>query len=412
VRRSISHAARDLKVLGRLAVVPGLIASVIALMVLIFTFLASTDSRPVVSWFRTVVWAGTVAAIALGWFATRVRSGSTLTIGRAALTFPLGVLLLVMWRSRAGEPAIVVVLTAFVPTILAASSWWAWHIARRLHSRFPGCLLRPHATRRLSLPRDARALRALRPALLGGLQVLMALLAAIAFAPLLRQGAIVVSFNHFMPIAFRHFRRLRAVLALRAQEVRLEDRRLPVLLLRSFADDELAMQRTKAFLNHVVGTKLSLEEQIVAQLWEVGPVVAIGQPALEIDPIGAARERIVGPLWQPRVQALIEESALVVVVLGQTEGLFWEYEQLSRRRVSVLAIWTPSDADVLDRWQRFTAAYPPARSIVLEVASELPLLVWFRTHHEPLIVSGQSRDERSYELAFALWRQNRADVRF
>jgi hypothetical protein len=97
---------------------------------------------------------------------------------------------------------------------------------------------------------------------------------------------------------------------------------------------------------------------------------------------------------------------------AHSAGLFWEYEQLSRRRVSVLAIWTPSDADVLDRWQRFTAAYPPARSIVLEVASELPLLVWFRTHHEPLIVSGQSRDERSYELAFALWRQNRADVRF
>jgi hypothetical protein len=169
------------------------------------------------------------------------------------------------------------------------------------------------------------------------------------------------------------------------------------------------MKRTKAFLVNVNTTMLSLEEQIVAQLWEVGPVVAIGQPALETDPIGAARERIVGPLWQPRVQALIEESALVVVVLGQTEGLFWEYEQLSQRRVSVLAILPPCDANVLaDRWQRFTTTYSPARSIVLEVASEVPLLVWFRTDHEPLIVSGQLRDERSYELAFALWRQNRA----
>ena len=104
----------------------------------------------------------------------------------------------------------------------------------------------------------------------------------------------------------------------------------------------------------------SLEEQIVVQLWEVGPVVAIGQPGLETDPIGAARERTVGPLWQPRVQTLIEESGLVVVVLGQTEGLFLEYEQLSRHRVSVLAILPPSGADVLaDRWQRFTAAFRP-----------------------------------------------------
>jgi hypothetical protein len=51
------------------------------------------------------------------------------------------------------------------------------------------------------------------------------------------------------------------------------------------------------------------EEAIVAHLWEVGLVVAIGQPRLETDPIGAAHERIVGPLWQPRVEALIEESA-------------------------------------------------------------------------------------------------------
>jgi hypothetical protein len=261
----------------------------------------------------------------------------------------------------------------------------------------------------LSLPRDARAIRALGPALLGGLDVFMALIMMIALAPLLRQGAVSVGLSIFMPSARQHFRRVRAVLALRAQEVRREDRRLPVLLLRSFADDDLALQRTRAFLVNVTQTKLSLEELIVAQLWEVGPVIAIGQPALEIDPIGAARERIVGPLWQPRVQTLMEESALVVVVLGQSEGLFWEYEQLSRRRVSVLAILTPSDAEVLtERWQRFTTAYPPAQHIVLDVASELPLLVWFPTSHEPLIVSGQPRDERGYELAFALWRQNRA----
>ena len=269
----------------------------------------------------------------------------------------------------------------------------------------------------LAAPRDASIVAATRcarapragPALLGGLQVLLALLAALTLAPLLRQGAVAVSNTYFMPIAFRHFRRVRAVLALRAQEVRLEDPRPPVLLLRSFTDDELAMQRTKAFLVNVTRTKVSLEEQIVAQLWEVGPVVAIGEPGLDLDPIGAAREHIVGPLWQPRVQALIEESALVVLVLGQTEGLFWEYEQLSRHRVSVLVIWPPSATDVLaNRWQRLTAAYPPARSIALEVASELPLLVWFPMDHEPLIVSGQPRDERSYELAFALWRQNRA----
>jgi hypothetical protein len=301
-----------------------------------------------------------------------------------------------------------VALTAIVPAILALSTWWALPIARRLHSGFPEYCARPNAARRLSLPRDARALRALVPALLVGVHVLLTGVTALGLAPLLRQGALVVAINLFMPTAFRHFRRIRAVLALRAQEVRLADPRSPVLLLRSFADDDLVLPRPKIFSGSTTFIQLSLEEQIVAQLWEVGPVVAIGQPALETDPIGAARERIVGPLWQQRVEALMEESELVVVVLGQTEGLLWECEQLSRRRVPVLAILPPGDADILvTRWQRFASAYPAARDTVLDDGSELPLLIWFGVDQEPLILSGQPRDARSYELALALWRQNR-----
>jgi hypothetical protein len=125
---------------------------------------------------------------------------------------------------------------------------------------------------------------------------------------------------------------------------------------------------------------LSLEEQIVTQLWEVGPVIAIGQPGLTLDPIGAAREHIVGPAWQPRVQALVGESHLIVVVLGHTEGLFWEYEQLSQYLDGVLAVIPPGERPVLvERWQRFSSAYPPARRVVPEEQSELPFLVWFST---------------------------------
>jgi hypothetical protein len=407
-----------LKVLQWLSVVSGLTAHIIALMVLVYLLRAITEEPPTSPaadpWFRTVMSTGVGVAICLGWYAIRVRSGSTLTVHRAALTFSLGALLIVIWRSRAGDPALEVVLAALVPTILAASSWWAFRIARRIDSQLPGRRIRPHATRRLSPPRDVRALRAVLPALLGSLMILLALLYSVAAAAL--TGSIpagtMAGFTEFGPRASRHFRRVRALLALRAQEARVTDRRLPVLLLRSFADDELPMSRTKAlpfapqFRQHLKVT-LSLEEQIVQQLWEIGPVIAIGQPGLDVDPIGAPRERIVGTAWQPRVQALIEESALVVVILGQTEGVLWEYQQLSQRTVPVLAILPPSDVGVLiERWQRFSSAYSPAATVVLDQGLEFPLLVWFRAPHAPLVVSGQPRDERNYELAFALWRQH------
>jgi hypothetical protein len=199
------------------------------------------------------------------------------------------------------------------------------------------------------------------PGLLGGLYVLAVLCTAILLAPLLRQGGLAAGVAMFGPAALAQFRRVRAILALRAQEIRLQDQRALILLLRSFADDDFEVQRTIALSSSdAVRPKTTIEEQIVAQLWEAGPVVAIGQPGLNTDPIGAAREHIVGPLWQPRVQTLIEESALVVVVLGKTEGLLWEYEQLARHRVPVLAIWPAGNAsDLLNRWERFTAIYPP-----------------------------------------------------
>src|SRR5262249_20204582 len=124
-------------------------------------------------WFGLLT--GVLVSAALLWFASQMRRGSLLTTRCAAWTFSVGGLLLVGWQSLAGKSPIIVMLIAFVPTILAGSSWWALHIARRVYSRFPEWLSRPHATRRLSLPPDARALRAVVAGLLGGLYVLGAL---------------------------------------------------------------------------------------------------------------------------------------------------------------------------------------------------------------------------------------------
>ena len=206
-----------------------------------------------------------------------------------------------------------VVLTALVPTILAASSWWAFWIARRFDSWLPSRLTPPHATRRLSLPRDARALRAVCPALLGSLMILLALVYSLGAAVLTGSlpAGTMTGFTEFGPRASRNFRRVRALLALRAQEVRLKDQRMPVVLLRSFADDELAMQRTKALpfapqFSQYLKAKLSLEEQIVEQLWEVGPVVPSGSQGWKSTDRRAAR--LISARRGGRAATLIEEA--------------------------------------------------------------------------------------------------------
>ena len=188
VRESISEALHDLKVLQRLALVPGAIGRTIGLLVLVFTFLWWSDDRPrMVWWFGPAQLTGVPVSAALLWFASQMRRGSLLTTQYGAWTLSVGGLLLAGWWSLAGESLDTVVLIAFVPTILAGSNWWALSIAHRLYSRFPECLSRPHATRRLSLPRDARALRAVVPGLLGGLYVLGGLCTALVLAPLLQQ---------------------------------------------------------------------------------------------------------------------------------------------------------------------------------------------------------------------------------
>ena len=413
MRTSVTDAARDFTILGRLSIVPGVTGSVIVMLVLIFTILSITESDPdraLPPWFGQVIGTGLATGIVLAWFSFRVRDGSRAVIGTGALTFTAGALLLFLSRSVIDETAAIVAMA--VCLIVSLPCWWAFLIVRRLQERLPTRFVRPHASRRLSLPRDTRALRALAPAIRGSLDVLMAMAVAFAAAPLMQLGGFSVGFGLFGASIARHFRRVRAVLALRAQEVRSTDARAPVLLLRSFADDELLMARTKRLpfapnLGGKLKIALSLEEQIVTQLWEIGPVIAIGQPGLELDPIGAPRESILGSAWQPRVQSLVRESQLIVVVLGQSEGLFWEYEQLSQYLVDVLAVVPPGERRALaERWQRFSSAYPPARSVVLEEA-ELPFLVWFQRDHEPFVVVGESRDERSYELAFARWRQHR-----
>ncbi len=107
------------------------------------------------------------------------------------------------------------------------------------------------------------------------------------------------------------------------------DWREPVLYLRGFDDD-----RTAAVVDDLPGalssgllTIHSREEQLVGALGAFGPVVAVGQPGEPVPRLGASRFYLPGDDWQAGVLELMEKAQLIVLRLGEGEGLWWEVEQ-------------------------------------------------------------------------------------
>lgn len=108
------------------------------------------------------------------------------------------------------------------------------------------------------------------------------------------------------------------------------DSRAPVLFLRSFTDDTRnAAPPDLARINpFVMATR---EENLVAALQGIGPVIAIGRPGERLPPLGAQRLYVNHDAWQAKVTDLMVSARLVVLALGGSEGLWWEIEQAIAR---------------------------------------------------------------------------------
>lgn len=101
------------------------------------------------------------------------------------------------------------------------------------------------------------------------------------------------------------------------------------LLLRAFSDDVVIVDRTPStpigFL-----TENRLETWIVDALRPIGPVVAVGLPGEQLPHTGAARLYLDHEVWQERVRSLIGRARATVVVVGESEGVWWEIETALR----------------------------------------------------------------------------------
>lgn len=119
-----------------------------------------------------------------------------------------------------------------------------------------------------------------------------------------------------------------------AEEVLQEDQRPPVLFLRAFEDDQVSLKSAAMPAYSRVadpGIEYANLEEVLEAALNIGPVVAIGHPEDVVPPIGAVRRYVEGDAWQNVVVSLMDQAALIVVGVSDSEGVVWEIEQLCNR---------------------------------------------------------------------------------
>ena len=121
------------------------------------------------------------------------------------------------------------------------------------------------------------------------------------------------------------------------EEVRTKDSRRPILYLRSFAEENT----------------VAADEYALAKIMgEEGPFVAIGQPGDPVPPLGASRFYVADSDWQEFVTQLLDESVMVLVLAGRTQGLGWELRQCKKHTdPHRLIVLVPNDRELYETFR-------------------------------------------------------------
>ena len=210
------------------------------------------------------------------------------------------------------------------------------------------------------------------------------------------------------------YRRSKRYRALSAQDVLASDPRPHVVYLRSFrADDASSLGMAGKDLNYywrvlhpikAWGTILNIwdtrtEEEIMAEvLHQIGPVVAIGRPGEKLPQLGAARVYASDETWKQTIHELFKQAGLVVLLVGKTEGFFWEVEQSANtvdptRLILLVPAWRRGYEDFCQRagnhFPKGLPAYKSSwgrREFGANVLGKVAAMVHFKPDWTPVFV--------------------------
>jgi hypothetical protein len=193
--------------------------------------------------------------------------------------------------------------------------------------------------------------------------------------------------------------------ALRGTAVRRIDRRPPVLLLRSFDDDMMIIKESRESRSTDLHRKgMTFERVVEDHLSPFGPFIAIGRPGEPLSPLGAARDYVPDADWQDEVQHRIQAAAVVVLIIGTSQGLAWELARLRdlAQLHKLILLFPPAD-DAVNRWVTLLGRDKASGLPILpdEIRPEQTLALIYADDLTPLIIEGK-HDEWSYETALRI----------
>jgi len=189
------------------------------------------------------------------------------------------------------------------------------------------------------------------------------------------------------------------------------DARAPIMLLRSFQDDEKSVKRRSAvarLLFWVFGG-IRLEEAIAGELSRFGPFVAIGEPGERLPDLGAARSYFSDGEWQAAVLDWIGRARTIVVIAGKTRSVRWELQQvIASGKLDHLVLLLPPDtpAGRAARWQLIAEALSasPWRAALegIDTSHVIALCQKPGTSTEIITFSSAAPRQVDYEIAIRL----------
>lgn len=147
--------------------------------------------------------------------------------------------------------------------------------------------------------------------------------------PWAARGVLLAGGAAALPVAYFVLRYSRPRSARGAAQALRADWRKPVLYLRGFGDDPDAavVDELPGALSAGLLSIHSREEHLIGALGAFGPVVAVGRPGEQLPHLGAARFYLPGDDWQTGVLRLMDLSQLIVLRLGDGDGVWWEVDQ-------------------------------------------------------------------------------------